>query len=76
MHTSFELAGRLKASQEIIKADHMDKSCKLLVWILGQNTTFALVFLPCFFHPSRLFMPENCAFSHGEPGGRVGAQEG
>ena len=58
MRTSFELAGRLKASQEIIKADHTDKSDKLWVWILGQNVTFPAVFTPVLIHPSRLSMPD------------------
>ncbi|CAE7819616.1 unnamed protein product [Symbiodinium sp. CCMP2592] len=52
VHRSFQLAGRLKASQEIIAKDHIVKSWKLWVWILGQQLTGALVFWPGLFHAS------------------------
>ncbi|CAE7617120.1 unnamed protein product, partial [Symbiodinium sp. CCMP2456] len=49
---SFQLAGRLKASQEILAEGHKVKSWKLWVWILGQQLTGALVFWPGLFHAS------------------------
>ena len=56
VHRSFQLAGRLKASQEIIAEERKVKSWKLWVWILGQQLTGALVFWPGLFHASPLPM--------------------
>ncbi|CAE7943407.1 unnamed protein product [Symbiodinium sp. KB8] len=52
VHRSFQLAGRLKASQEIIAEDRKVKSWKLWVWILGQQLTGTLVFYPGLLHSS------------------------
>ncbi|CAE7447103.1 RE1, partial [Symbiodinium sp. CCMP2456] len=49
---SFKLAGRLKASQEIIAEHHKVKSWKLWLWLLGQGLTAGLVFWPSVFHSS------------------------
>ena len=62
VHASFQLAGRLKACQEILAREQKLKSWKVWLWILGQSMTVFIVFLPGLIHISHLSMLATCVF--------------